>query len=183
MHRKAHVHQHIAVPFTFALLLLLLFVPSAFAASAQHGHSAKLRSALSGAKKHYLAMGDSLAFGFQPDLNFNYGYVDDLFSNLKGHGVKDVANMGCPGETSVTLLNGNCPAPYLRKFPYIGSQLNAAVGYLRFYAGQVSPVTLDIGTNDVKGDINTSTCAINQTQFTKDLAMLDYNLTHIILPQ
>ena len=42
MHRKAHVYRHIAVPFTFALLLLLLFVPSAFAASAQHGHSAKL---------------------------------------------------------------------------------------------------------------------------------------------
>lgn len=183
MHRKAHVYRHIAVPFTFALLLLLLFVPSAFAASAQHGHSAKLGSTLLGAKKHYLAMGDSLAFGFQPDLNFNYGYVDDFFSNLKSHGVKDVANMGCPGETSVTFLNGNCPAPYLRKFPYIGSQLNAALGYLRFYVGQVSPVTLDIGTNDVKGDINTSNCTINQTQFTQDLATLDYNLTHIILPQ
>ena len=183
MHRKPHVYRHIAVPFTFALLLLLLFVPSTFAASVQHGHSAKLRAILLGAKKHYLAIGDSLAFGFQPDLNFNQGYVDDYLSNLKSHGVKDVANMACPEETSVTLLNGNCPAPYLRKFPYIGSQLNAALDYLKFYAGQVSPVTLDIGANDVKSDINTSNCVINQAQFTKDLATLDYNLAQVILPQ
>jgi len=71
----------------------------------------------------------------------------------------------------------------LRKFPYIGPQLNAALLYLLFNAGKVSPVTLDIGANDVKGDINTKTCAINQQQFQLDLATLDYNLSRIILPK
>ena len=91
--------------------------------------------------------------------------------------------MGCPGETSVTFLNGKCPYPYLRKFPYIGSQLNAALTYLRFYAGRVSPVTLDIGANDVKQDIDTKTCTVNEQQLQKDMVTLDTNLTHTILPQ
>ena len=184
MHRKPHVYRRIAMPLTFALLLLLLFAPAAFASSAKHAPNAKPKhSALVGPKKHYLAIGDSLAFGFQPDLDFTHGYVDDFYSNLKSHGVSSLANMACPGETSVTFLNGNCPYPYLRKFPYIGSQLNAALAYLYFYAGQVSPVTLDIGANDVKGDINTSNCSINQTKLAQDLATLDYNLTQVILPQ
>lgn len=181
MHRKPqlHVYRRIAIPLTFALLLLLLFVPSAFAASAKQGHLTTVIDP----KKHYLAVGDSLAFGFQPDLDFNHGYADDFYSNLKGHGVTSLANMGCPGETSVTFLNGKCPYPYLRKYPYLGSQLNAALTYLKLYAGQVSPVTLDIGANDVDGDINTSNCTINQSKFQQDLATLDYNLAQIILPR
>ena len=166
-------------PLSIAFLLLFIFVPSALASG---GNQAQ-RFSLVGPKAHYLALGDSLAFGFQPDLNFNHGYVDDFFSNLQGHGVKDVANMGCPGETSVTFLNGKCPYPFLRKYPYIGSQMNAALTYLSANAGQVSPVTLDIGANDLLPDINSSNCQINQTQFLTDLATLDANLTQTILPQ
>ena len=174
--KNAHVYQRIVVPLTFALLLLFISAPAALATSHGSGLS------LVGPKQHYLALGDSLAFGYQPDLNYSHGYVDDFFSNLKSHGVKDVANMGCPGETSVTFLNGKCPYPFLRKFPYVGSQLNAALVYLKLHAGQVSPVTLDIGANDLTHDINTSNCSVNQ-QFQLDLARLDNNLTHIILPQ
>lgn len=175
--KKAHVHQRIVVPLTLALLLLFISAPAALAASYSASNS------LVGPKQHYLALGDSLAFGYQPDLNFSHGYVDDFFSNLKSHGVQDVANLGCPGETSVTFLNGKCPYPYLRKFPYIGSQLNAALVYLKLHPGQVSPVTLDIGANDLTPAINTSNCTVNQQQFTAALATLDYNLAHIILPQ
>jgi lysophospholipase L1-like esterase len=164
------------VPLTFALLLLFISAPAALANSHGSGLS------LVGPKQHYLALGDSLAFGYQLDLNYSHGYVDDFFSNLKSHGVKDVANMGCPGETSVAFLNGKCPYPFLRKFPYVGSQLNAALVYLKLHAGQVSPVTFDIGANDLTHDINTSNCSVNQ-QFQLDLATLDNNLTHIILPQ
>ncbi len=170
----------LAVPLILAFALLFVFVPATFAAtatSARHQHHA-----LVGPKKHYLALGDSLAFGFQPDLNFDSGYADDFYSNLKGHGVQSLANMACPGETSVTFLNGNCPYPYLRKYPYLGSQMNAAVDYIHDYAGQVSPVTLDIGANDVNGDINPNNCSINQQGFQTDLAKVDYNLTQVILP-
>ncbi|HLX41774.1 MAG TPA: hypothetical protein VKR42_14670, partial [Ktedonobacteraceae bacterium] len=79
-------------------------------------------------------------------------------------------------------LNGNCPYPYLRKYPYLGSQMNAALDYIHDYAGQVSPVTLDIGANDVNGDINPNNCNINQQGFNADLAKVDYNLTQVILP-
>src|SRR5438132_13326397 len=152
--KNAHVYQRIVVPLTFALLLLFISAPTALANS--HG------SGLSpvGPKQHYLALGDSLAFGYQPDLNYSHGYVDDYFSNLKSHGVKDVANMGCPGETSVTFLNGKCPYPFLRKFPYVGSQLNAALVYLKLQAGQFSDVTMDIGDNDLTRDIKSSDCTL-----------------------
>ncbi|MFL5655298.1 MAG: SGNH/GDSL hydrolase family protein [Ktedonobacteraceae bacterium] len=176
MLKNAQVYQRIVVPLTFALLLLFISAPAVLAA-------ARNTSLFVGPKQHYLALGDSLAFGYQPDLDFNHGYVDDFFHNLQSHGVKDVANMGCPGETSVTFLNGKCPYPFLRKFPYVGSQLNAALTFLHLYAGQVSPVTLDIGANDITRDINTSNCSINEQQFQLDLATIDKNLTQVILPQ
>jgi lysophospholipase L1-like esterase len=183
MLQNVHFYRRIVVPLTLALLLLFVIAPAAMAASQSQHHTRPQKFALVGPKQHYLALGDSLAYGFQPNLDFSDDYADDFFSNLQGHGVKDVANMGCPGETSVTFLNGKCPYPFLRKFPYLGSQLNAALLYLLFNRGKVSPVTLDIGAKDVKGDINTRTCAVNQQQFQIDLATLDYNLSHIILPQ
>lgn len=94
-----------------------------------------------------------------------------------------MVNLACPGETSVTFLNGKCPFPLLRKYPYVGSQLNAALNFLRAHPGQVSPVTLDIGANDVLPYLNSQTCAIDTTGSTSALQTLDYNLRQVILPQ
>ncbi len=162
------------VPLTLAFVLFLIVAPSVFASP---------RVSLVGPKNRYLALGDSLAFGYQPDINYDDGYVNDFYSNLRSHGVSSSANLGCPGETSVTLIKGECRVPFLRKFPYVGAQLNAALFYLAFYRGQVSPVTLDIGANDILPDINKSTCIINTTKFATDLATLDANLTQTILPE
>jgi lysophospholipase L1-like esterase len=60
---------------------------------------------LVGPKQHYLALGDSLAFGYQPNKDFTHGYVPDLFQTLQNEGTKDVTNYACPGETSSTLIN------------------------------------------------------------------------------
>ena len=138
---------------------------------------------LVGPKARYLVLGDSLAFGFQPDLNFDDGYSNDFASNLASHGVNTTANLACPGETTVTMLNGKCPFPFLRKFPYLGSQLNAALAYLAAHRGQVSPVTLDIGANDVLSGINTKTCTFDAAAFNSHLATVDANLTQTILPK
>jgi lysophospholipase L1-like esterase len=164
------------VPFSLALLFSLFIAPVAFA------HSSRALAVV-GPKSHYLALGDSLAFGFQPDLDFVHGYDHYFFANLKTHGVKDDVNMGCPGETSVTMLSGKCPYSYLRKYPYVGSQLTAALIYLTLNRGSVSPVTLDIGANDVLPDIDTKTCTIDTTKFASDLATVDTNLRQTILPQ
>lgn len=168
--------RYVGTPLILACLLLLLTAPVAFA-------STRGGITLVGPKQRYLAIGDSLAFGYQPDLNFVDGYSTDFYSNLQGHGVTTYANMGCPGETSSTFIKGGCPYPYLRKYPYVGPQLNAALSYLSIYAGQVSPVTFDIGANDLLPDINSSTCVINTSKYNTDLATLDANLTQIILPK
>src|SRR6266481_5798057 len=180
MLKDAHIYRRIVVPITLATLLLFAFVPAALAASHDNAPSFHLI----GAKNYYLALGDSLAFGLQPNGDFTHGYVDDLFQILHQEGVNAVANMGCPGETSVTFIQGGCPSPIPPHFPYTGPQLTAAVNFLKANPGKVSVVTLDIGSNDVLRDttITPSGCVINQPQFDSDLATLDANLTGTILP-
>jgi lysophospholipase L1-like esterase len=142
---------------------------------------------LIGPKQHYLALGDSLAFGYQPCLLTNPptcsttdGYVNDLFTTLQNEGTKDVTNLGCPSESSITFITGGiCSYPH--PFP---SQLQAALAYLKANAGKVSPVTLDIGVNDVKPDLTiTPTGCTVGPNFKSDLATLNNNLNDIILPQ
>lgn len=170
---------------TLCLLGLLLSVvlftllPSASALAAS-GKAAT--PTLVGPKSHYLAIGDSLAFGYQPDVNYTHGYSNYFYKDLQQHGTTTYDNLGCPGETTATMINGSCPYPLLRKYLYIGAQLPAAVKYLKKHAGQVSPITLDIGTNDLLADIDPSTCAISAT-WAADLAIVDTNLTQTILPQ
>ena len=161
----------IVAPIVIAFLSLFVFTPSAFAAS----HS--LASSNNQAMTHYLALGDSLAFGVQPNNDFTHGYVNDIFNDLKSDGVQDFVNLGCPGESSVTMINGGCP--FGPPLPY--TQLGAALGYLQAHAGQVSLVTLDIGANDLLKDSDISTCTILPA-FTTDLATLDTNLNQVILP-
>jgi lysophospholipase L1-like esterase len=132
---------------------------------------------LFGPKQHYLALGDSLAFGYQPNGVYTNGYVPDLFQTLQNEGTKDVTNYGCPGETSSTFINGGCPFA-----PHAPAQLTAAVAFLQQNAGKVSPVTLDIGANDLLHDTNPSTCTVNVSGFYTHLATLDSNLTGTILP-
>ena len=67
----------------------------------------------------------------------------------------------------------------MRKYPYIGAQLAAAVTYLKNHKGQVSPVTLDIGANDLLPDINTSNCTISSS-FNNDLATVDAHVKTIL---
>ena len=173
---KEKSHRHVFIPLSLAFVLFLLVAPSVLASPRSH-------VSLVGPKQRYLAVGDSLAFGYQPDFNYDHGYADDFYSNLKSLGVSKIANVGCPGETSTTLIKGGCAYALLRKFPYLGSQLNAALFYLAQHPGQVSPVTLDIGATNFTPDINTKTCAINTTKFASDLATLDADLTSTILPK
>jgi lysophospholipase L1-like esterase len=176
MLKDTHIYRRIVVPIALAAILLFAFAPAAFATSTSndqpgwHG----------GLKQHYLALGDSLAFGYQPNGDFTHGYVNDLFKALHQEGVKDVTNYGCPGETSSTLINGGCPAPGAPPPPY--TQLAAAVAFLQANAGNVSPVTLDIGANDVLPDTDPATCTVNVNAFNTNLATLDANLTGTILP-
>ncbi len=132
-----------------------------------------------GPKKYYLALGDSLAFGYQPNLDWSHGYANYFFTDLQAHGTQQLINMGCSGETSKTFINGGCPAKLLNHYVYLGAQLTAAVNFIKNHAGQVSPVTLDIGANDLLPDITTSTCAVSST-WSSDLATVQANLNTIL---
>jgi lysophospholipase L1-like esterase len=124
----------------------------------------------------YLALGDSLAYGyhqaqFQEELHaghvdpatFNDGYVDDFGKLLKfANPELNVINDGCPGETTETMIHGSgvsracaggptgTPFPYFfLHHPYTTvSQLSDALAILAANPN-VSPITLDIGSNDV----------------------------------
>jgi lysophospholipase L1-like esterase len=159
-------------------VLALGFAPKTFKAARFVLH----RPVLVGPKAYYLALGDSLAFGYQPNFDWVDGYANAFFSDLARHGAQRYDNLACTDESSITMVRGGCPFALLRKHLYSGSQLQAAVNYLHAHAGQVSPVTLDIGANDLIPDLNTVTCAINP-RWESDLVLLDTNLRQVILPQ
>ena len=97
---------------------------------------------------YYLALGDSLSQGVQPDaagvsVETGQGYADQVYAALHpGHLALRLVKLGCPGETTSTMINGG-----ICRYPG-GSQLAAAVSFLRAHRGHVFLVTIDIGAND-----------------------------------
>jgi lysophospholipase L1-like esterase len=97
---------------------------------------------------YYLALGDSLAQGVQPNASgvsvmTSHGYPDQVFAALHASrpGLK-LVKLGCPGETTTSMINGGI-CRYRG-----GSQLAAAIAFLQAHRGRVLLVTLDIGAND-----------------------------------
>jgi lysophospholipase L1-like esterase len=92
-----------------AMAIVLALSALAFASTA---------SAKTGSKPDYLALGDSLAFGYsqqlfneneklgEPPTAFEHGYVNDYFATFKNMG--SLTNDGCPGETTDSMI-GNGP--------------------------------------------------------------------------
>jgi lysophospholipase L1-like esterase len=155
----------------FVLLLAAFFLqvfPTKFS------HAATNR--LVGPKQYYLALGDSLAYGLQLNGDTTHGYVDDIFKGLQSLGTQSLENLGCPGATTTSLISGTCALSHV---PYSDSQLNAAVAFLTQHAGQVSPVTIDIGGNDTIASL----CTTDPAQFASILNTVDTNLKQTILPR
>ena len=97
---------------------------------------------------YYLALGDSLSRGVQPDaagasVETRYGYPDQVYAALRpGHPTLRLVKLGCPGETTSTMINGG-----ICRYQG-GSQLAAAVAFLHAHRGRVLLLTIDIGAND-----------------------------------
>ena len=110
---------------------------------------------------YYLALGDSLAYGIQPDkvdaglppFGFDTGYVDVFAARLRALAPKiRVVNYGCPGESTLTFVAGGCPWLAGGKKlhdAFKGSQQRAALAFLATHRGRVSPITLTLAGNDV----------------------------------
>ncbi len=123
---------------------------------------------------YYLALGDSLAYGYQPTHVTGQGYVDDLYANLHANDANlQLNNLGCPGETSATMISGGI-CSYAE-----GDQLDAAIHFLRSHPLRVKLVTIDIGANDV--DHCLSTGSIDETCINDGLKAIAKNLTRIVI--
>ncbi len=136
------------------ILRLPLAIAAAATVLAACSGSAVPRAALAGPDPspapptYYLALGDSLSQGVQPDaagvsVETRDGYPDQVYAALRAsHPTLKLVKLGCPGETTSTMINGGIC--HYRG----GSQLAAAVGFLRAHRGRVLLVTIDIGAND-----------------------------------
>jgi lysophospholipase L1-like esterase len=111
-----------------------------------------------GPKSYYLALGDSIAYGMQPSTAAlppakAHGYVDLVADRLRKLAPKiQVVNYGCPGESTKTFTAGGCPwLAEGRKLhaPFRGNQLAATLAFIRAHPGQVSPITITLGGNDI----------------------------------
>jgi lysophospholipase L1-like esterase len=140
-------------------------------------------------QSYYLALGDSITYGIQPTKvtpgtvpsAFDTGYVDVFAARLRKLSPKiRVVNYGCPGETTVTFTRGRCSglADGVKLHDaYRGSQLGAALSFLRAHRGQVSPITVTLWGNDVlplseKGKRAPSVIASFATRFNSILQQL-----------
>lgn len=117
--------------------------------------------------KYYLSLGDSLAFGYEPNnpmaatqgaAAYATGYTDDFAKMLTAIDPSiQVVNLGCsssPGETTSSFLTG-CRNSAGTHVSYSTSQLDAALAFLAAHPGQVSPITLSVGANDIVQMIQT----------------------------
>jgi lysophospholipase L1-like esterase len=146
-------------------LVGLLALPAA-AGAAVRVAPARAQPVVPGAR--YLALGDSVTFGYQeaqvvPAPNYHdassfFGYPEQFGAQLR----VNAANAACPGETSSSLINRNAisngcenilgkPGGYRTLYPlhvkYTGSQLAYGVSYLKAHRN-VRLVSLMIGAND-----------------------------------
>ena len=104
----------------------------------------------------YLALGDSVAFGFDPRVDLTRQEVrgyPELLAERRG---LSVTNLACPGEASGGFVDprgadNKCRENRL-KYPlhvdYTGTQLTAAVEFLAA-TPNTALVTIDLGANDV----------------------------------
>jgi lysophospholipase L1-like esterase len=158
-----------------------------------------------GPGKTYLALGDSLAYGyhaaqFNQELkekgvvnpaNFKDGYVDDFAKVLKLVNPKlNVVNDGCPGETTETFIHGSgvgpayCAggptgSPFPKAFlhhAFPGTQLEDALAVAK--EPGTGTITLDIGANDILQFLG-HTCGFPVT-FSCSEAEVEAEIGHVV---
>ena len=142
---------------TTLLLMPMVAVLLVLSGNAKSGTSAA--PVYQSPQSYYLALGDSMAYGFQPTkaqaspAAVDTGYVDLFASRLRKLSPKlEVVNYGCPGESAVTFTRGGCDwLKHGRKLHdrFRGSQLEAALAFLRAHSGKVSPITVTLWGNDL----------------------------------
>ncbi len=131
----------------FASILLIL------------SNSVALFAADSAARRPYLALGDSVNFGFITNAGFEYVNPENfiVFPDYVGQTLKlHTSNAACPGETSGSFLSSTAPDDgcrfYRSQVPlhvnYTSTQLDFAVSFLKSHP-ETRVVSIGLGANDV----------------------------------
>lgn len=126
---------------------------------------------------YYLALGDSLAAGYQPGLGNDPtgGYVGGVYAALRLRTPRTtLVNLGCSGETTTSMTAGGV-CSYAE-----GSQLAAALAFLRVHGRQTRTVTLDIGSNDVQRCVSRTGGGIDLACVQSGLADVATNLPVVL---
>ena len=175
---------------TVGVLLAGLTTASAAPAAARPAAAAKLApSGRHGRPVYYVALGDSLSQGVQPatpplppgvtlgqSIETDAGYANDLYAHYRRAfgGALSLVKLGCPGETSTSMLTGaGSPCTYPQ-----GSQLAAALAFISAHRSEVKLITIDIGANDIDG-CPTAT-GISQSCVTQGFDTVGHNLPLIL---
>jgi len=153
-------------------------VAATLVVSILQGSTATARTG-SGGNAFYLALGASVATGFQPGVGETpKGYVDDLWRRMQQEitGLRH-RNVACSGETSRSMITGtHSPCQY-----GAGSQLDAAVSFLEAHPGDVAFITIDIGSNDMVNHCYSPRTGVIDKDCAVDLRpRLQTRLTHIL---
>jgi len=107
---------------------------------------------------YLLSLGDSLAASYQPTdpaqgtvTNTDDGYAEKLYASLKPtQPTLQLIKLGCPGETTTSMITGTKPDGTSCSYGGAASQLQAAVNFLKAHGSQVKYLTNTIGANDVQ---------------------------------
>ncbi len=161
------MQRRILIPLLAALALL---VAPATAQASDHGGHDDHGSKGTG---WYLALGDSLAAGYQLGVDHpTEGYVGATLDAVRvGDRSTKLTNLACSGETTTSMIQGGkCTYSH-------GSQLAQAVRFLHAHARHTRLVTIDIGANDIAGCGFTG---LQDTCIDPALATLSANLPTIV---
>jgi lysophospholipase L1-like esterase len=135
---------------------------------------------------YYLALGDSLSRGVQPDAAgqnhpTDQGYADDLAK--VGRLVLpqfQLVKLGCETEeTTASMLNGG-RCTYAHGPTPNGAQIDEAEAFLQAHRGDTVLVTIDIGANDLSRCINRVTGTIDLACVQATFAQVPANLRLIL---
>jgi GDSL-like Lipase/Acylhydrolase family len=125
--------------------MLAVFVATGLGASSRAGADTT-------ASYFYLDIGASESLGFQPTPDTPHGvptdegYANDLVAYEATRGIAlDLTQVGCPGETTTTMLNGEDHC-----YGDVDTQLAAAMTFLSDHQDEQGIVTIDLGFNNVR---------------------------------
>lgn len=186
--RRSRPHSHrlprrsvayLACVITAAAMALV--VAGLLATPGQQHVTARLTAAQTPPTRYYLSLGDSLSVGVQPTSTgasdpTSQGYADDLAAYYRRAtpGGLQLVKLGCPGETTTSMLTGSgSPCSYPQ-----GSQLAAAVAFIRAHRKRIALITIDIGANNV--DSCASAGSIDETCVASGIASLQSDLPQIL---